>query len=177
MSQNSLVISALGKDRPGLVDEFTRCILDHQGNIADSRMTVLGGHFAIILLVDGPWNQIAKLEDQLPVTGEQLGLTVTTQRTESDQPAALSLPYAVEVIALDNPGIVHRLANFFSSRTINIQDLVTDSYAAAHTGTPMFNVHMRVNIPADRHIASLREEFMDFCDQHNLDAVIEPVKL
>jgi glycine cleavage system transcriptional repressor len=86
------------------------------------------------------------------------------------------MPYAVDVVALDNPGIVHSLASFFSSRNINIQDLTTTSYSAAHTGTPMFSVHMSVDIPAQLHIATLRDEFMDFCDQLNLDAIIEPVK-
>jgi len=49
-------------------------------------------------------------------------------------------------------------------------------YAAAHTGTPMFSVHLTVDIPASLQIALLRDEFMDFCDQLNLDAVIEPIK-
>ena len=46
----------------------------------------------------------------------------------------------------------------------------------SHTGTPMFSVHMSVGIPADIHIAALRDEFMDYCDALNLDAVIEPIK-
>jgi glycine cleavage system transcriptional repressor len=40
----------------------------------------------------------------------------------------------------------------------------------------MFSVHLTVDIPATLQIAALREEFMDFCDQLNLDAVIEPIK-
>jgi glycine cleavage system transcriptional repressor len=80
------------------------------------------------------------------------------------------------VVALDQPGIVHNLARFFSRRNINIQEMVTTSYAAAHTGTPMFSVHLTVEIPATQQISALREEFMEFCDQLNLDAVIEPVK-
>ncbi len=173
---NYLVISAVGEDRPGLVDRISRCILDHEGSIADSRMTVLGGEFAIILLVSGNWNSIARLETALPALGEELGMVITTRRTASRETARDLLPYAVDVVALDNPGIVHRLANFFSRRSINIQDLATSSYAAPHTGTPMFAVHMTVDVPASTHIASLREEFMDFCDQLNLDAVIEPAK-
>ncbi len=171
-----LVISAIGEDRPGIVDQLTRCIYDHGGNVADSRMTVLGGDFAIILLVSGNWNSIAKLEDQLPLLGKDLGLSITTRRTRSPEPSRDLLPYVVDVVALDNPGIVHNLARFFSARNINIQDLSTTSYAAAHTGTPMFAVHMTVDIPAQVHISSLREEFMDFCDRLNLDAVIEPAK-
>ena len=59
---------------------------------------------------------------------------------------------------------------------IEIGEVTTRSYPAAHTGTPMFSVQMFVNIPASLHISRLREEFMDFCDQLNLDAIIEPVK-
>jgi glycine cleavage system transcriptional repressor len=54
--------------------------------------------------------------------------------------------------------------------------MATSSYAAAHTGTPMFSVHLTVDIPASQQISALRDEFMDFCDQLNLDAVMEPVK-
>jgi len=173
---NQLVISALGQDRPGLVDELSRWILDSGCNIADSRMMVLGGEFAVLLLVTGNWNSIAKLESQLGGVQDRLGMTITLKRTEPRPRNGDFLPYAVDVVALDHPGIVHNLANFFSARNINIQDLSTASYAAAHTGTPMFSVHMILDVPADTHIASLREEFLDFCDRLNLDAVIEPVK-
>ncbi len=176
MSKTSLVISALGEDRPGLVNELSESILEHQGSISDSRMTVLGGHFAIILLVDGNWNNIAKLEGHLPAIGEKLGLTINLSRTVAKPGSASQLPYVVEVIALDNPGIVHKLAGFFSKRNINIRDLSTSTYAAAHTGTQMFSVHLRLDIPANLSIAMLRDEFMDFCDQLNLDAIIEPYK-
>ena len=80
------------------------------------------------------------------------------------------------MISLDHPGIVYRLANFFSTRSITIHDLNTSSYAAAHTGSPMFAVHMTIDIPAEIHIAALRDEFMDFCDEYNLDAIMEPIK-
>ena len=68
------------------------------------------------------------------------------------------------------------LASFFSQRGINIEDMTTATYAAAHTRTPMFSVHMSVGIPAKIHISALRDEFMDFCDAMNLDAVLEPIK-
>lgn len=174
--QNFLVISALGKDRPGLVNDLSRAVFDNGCSIADSRMTVLGGDFAVILLVTGNWNAVAKLEDQLPQLAERIEMNITWRRTSGVEQRRDLLPYAVDVVALDNPGIVHSLANFFSSRHINIQDLATTSYAAPHTGTPMYSVHMRVDIPARIHIATLRDEFMDFCDQLNLDAIIEPIK-
>ncbi len=175
-SPNLLVLTALGEDRPGLVNDLSRAIFDAGCNIADSRMTVLGGEFAIILLVAGNWNEIAKLEGALAGLEKRLGMTVSAKRTGERKSQAENLPYAVDVVALDHPGIVHQLANFFSSRSINIENLDTSCYAAAHTGAPMFSVHMTVGIPSGMHIASLREQFMDFCDELNLDAIMEPIK-
>ena len=175
--KNYLVISALGKDRSGIVDELTKIILDYDCNIADSRMTVLGGEFAVLLMIEGNWNTLTKLEDAISGLGAQLGLTITAKRTEERPPGGKLLPYGVEVVSLAHPGIVHHLASFFSQRKINIEDLMTSSYAAAHTGTPMFAVHMTVGIPSDVHIATLRDEFMEFCDSMNLDAILEPEKM
>ncbi len=173
---NYLVISALGQDRAGLVNELSSVILDAGCNVADSRMTVLGSEFSLLMLVSGPWNAVAKLENQISALQSRLGLTIIFRRTEPRQIAGDMLPYQVEVIALDHPGIVCRLTNFFSSRAINIEEMVTNTYAAAHTGTAMFGVNMTLAVPAGTHIARLREEFLDFCDEMNLDAVIEPVR-
>lgn len=173
---NHLVISALGKDRPGIVNQLSKAIYELDCNISDSRMTVLGGEFAILLMIEGPWNRLAMLEDQVPELQEKLDLTITTKRTEERAGNANLLPYGVDVVSLDHPGIVYSLASFFSDKNINIEDMTTGSYAAAHTGTPMFSVRMSIGIPADIHIAALRDEFMDFCDSMNIDAVLEPIK-
>jgi glycine cleavage system transcriptional repressor len=175
-ANNYLVISALGKDRPGIVKALSKKILDEGCNITDSRMTVLGGEFAVLILTEGHWNTLAKLESALPELEQELELTIICKRTEQKAPSSNLLPYMVEVVSMDHPGIVNQLAEFFSNRKINIEDMVTSGYSAAHTGTPMFSVHMSVGIPADIHIAGLREEFMDYCDGLNLDAVIEPIK-
>lgn len=176
VKKNFLVISALGKDRPGIVDQFSKAVLEGGCNIADSRMTVLGGEFAILLMIEGNWNTLAKLEESLPVLEQKLEMTIIARRTEERQQSANLLPYAVDVVSLDHPGIVHHLASFFSNRNINIEDMTTSTYAAAHTGSPMFSVHMSVDIPADIHISTLRDDFMEFCDSMNLDAVLEPIK-
>ena len=173
---NHLVISALGKDRPGIVNQLSKAIYELDCNISDSRMTVLGGEFAILLMIEGPWNRLAMLEDQVPELQEKLDLTITTKRTQERAGNANLLPYGVDVVSLDHPGIVYSLASFFSDKNINIEDMTTGSYAAAHTGTPMFSVRMSIGIPADIHIAALRDEFMDFCDSMNIDAVLEPIK-
>ena len=174
--ENFLVITALGKDRPGIINRLAGAVADSGCNIVDSRMTVLGGEFAVLELVSGRWDNLARLEQALPGLGEELGLHIHSSRTQERECAGNLIPYSVEVVAMDHPGIVQQLATFFSGQGINIRDLTTSRYAAAHTGTPMFAVHMLLEVPGQARIAALREEFMELCDELNLDAVFEPVK-
>jgi len=171
------VISALGEDRPGLVSELSETILNTGCNIEDSRMSILGGEFALIMMVSGAWNNIAKLEDLLPVSQEKLGLIITGRRTESRKLTKQEVPYSIEVVSLDHPGIVQQIADFFSKREINIHDMYTGSHRAAHTGSPMFTLSMTIEVPAATHISTLRDQFMEFCDELNLDAIMEPMKI
>ncbi|MFV2056030.1 MAG: glycine cleavage system protein R [Thiohalomonadales bacterium] len=169
-----LVLTAVGNDRPGIVDKLSMTILENGCNIVDCRMTVLGGEFAVMLLISGKWNSLVKLEDGLSKLEQELVLRITSTRTKQGASAHNLMPYNVEVVAIDHPGIVYQIASFFSAREINIRELNTTSYAAAHTGTEMFSMLMTVDISSDIRIASLREEFIEFCDELNVDAVLEP---
>jgi glycine cleavage system transcriptional repressor len=176
LMETHLVISAIGGDHPGIVDQLSRSVLDCGCHIGDSRMAVLGGEFALIMEVSGNWNAVAKLESALPRLAEKLDLRVQSKRTEPRRGTDKLIPYAVEVVAFDHPGIVQEVANFFARREINIEDVYTSRYPAPQTGAPMFSLHMTVGIPADTSIAAVRGEFMDFCDDLNLDAMLAPVK-
>lgn len=174
--QNLLVISALGRDRPGIVDALSETIAEYSCNVSESRMTVLGGEFAIIMMIAGNWDAVARLENNLPHVAEKLSLTLTIKRTELRMTEGKLLSYMVEVVSMDHPGIVRDIAKFFAARNINIEELQTTSYAAPHTGTPMFSMNMNISIPGDLSIAGLRGEFMDMCDELNLDAMLAPMK-
>ena len=126
-----IVISALGSDRPGIVESLSRAVLQHNGNILDSRMTVLGGEFAVLMLVSGSDATLDRLEAERDNLASELDLLITLKRTRPRDLQARALPYEVEVVAMDNPGIVHEIANFFSRRSINIDDLHTGTYADA----------------------------------------------
>lgn len=171
-----IVVSAIGSDRPGLVHELTRVISDCGGNISESRMASLGSEFAMVLLVSGNWHSLAKLETELKKLSESSGLTMHIKRTEPRAARTDMLPYSIDAVCLDQTGIVSALSGFCSSRGIDIADVSTRTYPAAHTGARMFSVQMIVNVPSRLHLAHLREEFMDLCDSLNLDAIMEPVK-
>jgi len=171
-----IVISAVGSDRTGVVQDLSKVILSCDGNIEESRMTTLGSEFAMLLLVSGNWATLNKLEQRLNKLAETKDLSIAIRQTDTKVPGPGRMPYAVDIVSLDQQGIVFNLANFFATRDIDIADVATRSYAAAHTGSPMFAVQMAINVPATVNIAQFREEFLEICDRLNLDAILEPVK-
>lgn len=171
-----LIISAIGKDRIGLVKELSRAILECDCNIIDSRMMVLGTEFAALIMVHGNWNTLTKLEMQLKRLEAALDLHIFIKRTEARILSNDVLPYVVEVVATSQPSFIHHLASFLASRSINIEEITARSYNAPHTGTAMCMVNLVIGIPANTHIAMFREELLDFCDDLNLDAMFEPLK-
>ena len=171
-----LAISAIGSDRIGLIHDLSKIIADCGGSISESRMTALGAEFAVLMLVGGNWHSVARIETDLKKLAETSGITLLVRRTDKRAPREDMVPYSVDVVCLDQTGIVSALSGFFASRGIDIGELTTRSYAAAHTGAPMFGLYMVVNVPSTIHLGAMREEFLDLCDQLNLDAILEPVK-
>ncbi len=174
--QNHLVITALGTYADNLVEQFSAAIKDCGCNIVDGRMTTMGSEFTMSVMLSGSWDSIAKMESVLKKLEDRLSLIITVKRTEMTKSSNDLMPYAIDVVSFDHTGVVNDIAKFISNNNIIIQDMYTNSYPAAHTGTPMFSLHMTINIPTDISIASLRGDFMEFCDKLNLDAIMEPVK-
>jgi len=72
-----IVLSAIGSDRTGVVQDITKVIMACDGNIEESRMATLGSEFAMLMLVSGNWHTLDKLERQLEKLGRGDNLTFT----------------------------------------------------------------------------------------------------
>jgi glycine cleavage system transcriptional repressor len=171
-----LTVSALGVDRTGMVHDLTHLVADCGGNVLETRMTALGSEFLIALLIAGNWHALAKLETEIKKYATDNDLELTMKRTDPRAARTEMLPYSIDIVCLDQPGVVASVSGFFSARGIDLSEIDGRSYTANHTGAPMFSVRMIANVPNRIHLGVLREEFMDFCDQMNLDAILEPVK-
>ncbi|TVP89926.1 MAG: glycine cleavage system protein R [Thioalkalivibrio sp.] len=171
-----LVMVLIGPDRPGLLEQVSRYVMDAGCNLEDSRMAVLAGICCISMAVSGNWKTLGKLETQLPRLEEATGLNLLARRAPPEEDAPSAMAYSVDVVALDQVGIVHALSGFFTSRGVNVRDLHTRVFKAQQTGTRMFAANMVIDIPAEQHLASLRGDFLDFCDELNLDGVLDPIK-
>ncbi len=171
----SLVITAIGADHPGIVNDLTEVLLDANLNIEDSRMSVLGGEFAIILLVTGDSDAITSITHDQATLESRLGLSLLIKPTTSTSRREDSKAYMIRVEGMDNPGIVHKLARYLSQQSINIVNLQTHSGHAPHTGTPLFTVHMQVDIPAAADIDAIQAGFSQTCDELSMDAEFNPI--
>lgn len=172
-----LVVTVLGEDRYDLIMELTRTIKDCKCAILESRMTELGAEFAAHLLVEGNWNHIVKLENALEILSNRLNLKIAAMRCrDMEEQEDQGLPYAIDVFATDKSDNLHDLCAFLTSRNIKIVDLTASRYPAAYSSASVFLAHIIVTVPMSQRIVSLRDEFLDFCDQLNIDAILEPVK-
>jgi glycine cleavage system transcriptional repressor len=170
-----LAVTAIGPDRAGLVKDISLIVTEAGGNIRESRMIALGSEFAAMMLVAGNWHAVGKIGEKLEGLAEKSDLTITI-RDSAPREHRDSAPYSIDVVTLDHEGIVLGLSAFFADREIEIPEMNTRHYRAPHTGAPMFGVQMTVNVPAGTRVAGLREEFLDYCEVENLDAIMEPAE-
>ena len=170
-----LAVTAIGTDRAGLVRDLSEAVTGAGCNIQESRMIALGSEFATLMLVSGNWHAVGKARERLTRLQRESDLTITL-RDAQERVRADAAPYLVDVVALDHEGIVLGLSGFFAQRGLDIAELNTRRYNAPHTGAAMFAVQLTVNVPANIHTGTLREEFLEYCDAENLDAVFEPAQ-
>ena len=170
-SEQFLVLSALGSDRPGLVAEVTEYMTERGANVEDSRMAVLGAEFGILLLVSGTADEIAAVERDLPALRGTTGLEVLTRRTKSpeDHRRAAVIPCLITAEALDQEGIVRAVARALSAAGVNIVSLETSAYEAPVTGSPLFRMEARVDIPSNLTIGKVRKAMDEVAEAENLD--------
>jgi glycine cleavage system transcriptional repressor len=123
-----LALSAIGRDRPGIVAEVTRALLGHSLNITDSQMAVLGGRFTMMLIVDAPdGTDLDAVHEELSRTRERLSLdalSLSALAGATDAPAA-DPSHIVTVYGVDHPGIVHAVSARLAARAVNVTDLET----------------------------------------------------
>lgn len=169
------ILTAIGSDRVGIVDDLTTSILDKRCNIEESRMAVLGGEFAVMLLLSGAPADIEALIEKSAALAEELDLQISMKRTVAPKADPHMRPYIIESVSLDTPGIVHSVTALLRRHGINIENLETDTTAAPWTGAPMFVMRGRISMPPEISLAKLREEIETLEADQNLDIRLTPV--
>jgi glycine cleavage system transcriptional repressor len=167
-----LVLTALGPDRPGLVSEIAAAIHGAGANLEDSRMAILGGEFALLLLLSGTDAAATAVERAAGPLGEKLGLRLISKRTGRGQKKSF-LPYRLTVSGFDRPGIVLLVSDILARRGVNVASLESRLAYIPESGTPLFVLEAEVQVPSEVALSELRRELSAQCDEENLDLAFE----
>ena len=171
------ILSAIGSDRPGLVAELARLIYDCDANLEDSRMTILGSDFAVILLCSA---DAADAADRISVGAKRLerdhGLTILLRSLDAERPpvpAPGTRLYRMEAMGEDRAGIVASLCRVLADRGVNIAELTTRSRPGPG-GSPHYELSVLAEVPDSSDVRLLREALESEADRLVVDVALLP---
>jgi glycine cleavage system transcriptional repressor len=174
MVKEYLVVTAVGRDKVGTVEMLTDVVVNHSANIEESRMARLGGEFAVIMLLSLAAEKVEPLVNALPSLQEK-GLTVTSRRTDLTRLTEFKgyVPHEISVIGADHEGIVYRVARCLAAEGINVEEMDTRVSPAPNTGTPLFSMSARVQVPPNLTLRQLRRKLADVGEEIDVDIEIK----
>lgn len=151
----SLVVTVIGKDRPGLVESVAAAIEAHGGSWVESRMSRLAGQFAGILRASVPEARVDALSEALEALRSD-GLRVVIERGVEE---AVEEGYVIllDLIGSDRPGIVHKISEALAARGVNVEELNTECDGAPWSGDTLFKATAKLRAPKSLDLDQLRE--------------------
>lgn len=155
------ILSAVGRDRPGIVADLAQLVFDCEANLEDSRMTILGNEFAAILLCSG---SAPDLERRLADGARRLEwenrLTVFLRPLEGEPRPPVPAPgtrlYRVEAEGEDRAGIVAKICRVLASQQVNIADLQSGTLPSP-SGGAIYRMTILAEVPEPLEIADLEK--------------------
>ena len=152
----SLVLTLIGRDRPGLVEELAQAVSAHDGSWENSRMARLGGSFAGILEVGVPDERAAELFKTLHGL-EERGLRVVVEDAGGAPPDEAYRELRLELVGQDRPGIIRDISSTLSASGINVVELSTRTRPAPMSGETLFSASALLHQPSRESVTRLRE--------------------
>ncbi len=140
-------VSCIGADRPGIVAAVTAVLVEHRCNLEDTSMSILRGHFAMMLVVAGPPDVDAGgLEAALAEASTRFELVTVVRPLDDDVPVSPSgRAWTVSVYGADRPGIVHRFTALLADAGVNVVDL--DTRVIGDADRPVYAMVLDVTLP------------------------------
>lgn len=169
---HDLVIHGMVKNQPFALALVLELLYQCDMQVTHSQSSTMENYGTFTLHTKGSWASVAKTETKLPLLQKKLGMNLLVERTEPfDKTSIPYLPYEVNVLCMEKEDILYFLSTFFKSEAILIEESKT--FVETHGLARLLHVHMRLNIPLDVHLPSIKEEFLNLCETHNLDGDIQ----
>jgi len=172
-------VTAIGADRPGIVAAVTGVLMEQGCNLEDTSMTILRGHFAMMLVVAGPSGSgPAGFEEALAGVASDFDLVVAVRAIDDDVPLSPEgEAWTVSVYGADRPGIVHRVTSVLAAEGANVVELTTRVIGSEDR--PVYAMVLGVTLPpgtdgavVSRDLEELARELGVECSMHPSEADI-----
>ncbi len=172
--ETSCIITFIGDDRPGLVEQLSTVIEENQGNWHESQLSQLGGKFAGLIRVSIPQGSADQLEDALKsLSASGLSVRVTPSSTGRLTPSARKI--ILTIIGPDRPGIVREISQALATHQVNVVDMDSQVSSAPMSAEMLFEARIDAEIPLETSLDDLSDRLEEIANYMTLDISIEPV--
>jgi glycine cleavage system regulatory protein len=170
--RTSLVLTVIGDDRPGIVEQLSDRVLAAGANWEESRMARLAGKFAGLLRVSVDAERAEALAASLHSVGSG-GLKVVVERS-AEAVAASFRTLRLELLGNDHPGIIRDISRVLAQHHVNIEELETDITSAPMSGDALFRARAHLRIPSTITLDELRGLLEALAGELMVDVALEP---
>jgi len=167
----SLVVTAIGADRPGIVSLLSDRAQGFGANWAGSRMASLAGQFAGMVHFEVPSENADALATALRGL-ESSGLRVVIVQSQGAAAPAGRRIVKLELVGHDRPGIVRDLSSSLAERGVSIQELHTEIVSAAMSAEHLFKVKALLLVPQSLHNDELRQALEALANEMMVDIAL-----
>ena len=151
--EQKYIMTAFGKDRPGIVADVTQLIYENGCNLEDTTMTLLAGEFTLIVLLSSLEDNSDNLTERLQTACRRLeqekGLSAFVREVESLEGYEVGphAPHTIRLEGMDQAGIVYKITRYLADQGINIIDLKSKRQFMPQSGTALYSMSIQVQIP------------------------------
>ena len=167
-------LSAIGRDRPGIVADLAELIYECDCNLEDSSMTILGSEFAVLLLLSSAGSEAEqRLSSGCKRLEWEKRLTVFFRPLDGEP-----VPYATRAHAhrhslqasgVDRAGIVAKIARCLADHAVTIAAMTTQSRPEPESGTPIYTMRMELDVPEKVDLAALNRRLQSIGEELQVD--------
>jgi glycine cleavage system regulatory protein len=166
MTDSHLILTVIGDDKPGLVEELATAISAHGGNWLEASMAQLSGKFAGIVEVAVPADRIPELRIAL---GKLAGLKVSAETATAQKSAPAGRRLSLNLVGHDRIGIVREVAQVLAHHAVNVEDLQTRTSSAPMSAEILFHCEAELTAAPDFNARELKAALEQLSDDLMVD--------
>jgi len=173
--QYRYIMTAFGKDRPGIVADVTRILYENGCNLEDTTMSMLDDEFTINLLFSSADSSIeAVLFEACRELEEQKKISAFIRPITGRRTAFQKGDYqcTLHVEGLDQAGIVYKVSQFLANRSLNIVDLKSTVKTTPESGTALYLMDIHVQVPEAIPVADIEDGLSKVAELLNVEITV-----